>query len=169
VEHSLALALHASRQVICAVLALVMSSQTRAPIVADSELDFWVGYWNVYVDGRIAGHDLVTKSLNGFAITEQWQGTEKADVGMSLFYYMPAKKQWTQVWVTAVGAYKEKYSEPVVGGVRFTGTAILPRGKTIPDRTTLTRLAGGNVRQVIEESIDGKTWSVGFGAIYRHS
>jgi hypothetical protein len=154
--------------VISALALVALGSQTRKPVTAGHELDFWVGRWQVYAGGKLNGTDTVTKSLNGFAITEQWKGTEKGDTGTSLFYYMPVEGRWKQVWVTGVGAYKEKYSEAYPNGVRFSGFAHMPRGKIVGDRTTLTRLTNGDVRQVIEESLDGqKTWQVGFDAIYK--
>ncbi len=143
---------------------LAISSTQSQP--ANRDLDFWVGSWNVYVDNTLVGHDVVEKSLDGFVIIERWDGGGD-DKGTSFFYYMPAKKQWKQVWATNVGAYKEKFSEPFKDGIRFAGNVFLPSGKSIPDRTTLTALPDGTVRQVIEQARDGKTWKTGFDAIYR--
>jgi hypothetical protein len=53
------------------------------------------------------------------------------------------------------------------GAVRFQGA--LPRmdGTFVLDRTTLTPVATGQVRQVIEQSVDGgQNWIVGFDAMY---
>ena len=150
---------------ICFALSL-LSLQMKAPVAAGKELDFWVGSWKVFVGKELAGTDTVVKSLDGFAITETWHGTRPGDEGMSLFYYMPAKKQWKQVWVTPYGAYKEKVSAPVKDGIRFQGTAFGPKGRNVADRTTLTKLSGGRVRQVIERAADSKTWKVGFDATY---
>jgi len=146
--------------------AYLFSVQIGAPVRAGSELDFWVGKWKVYVGKELAGTDEVVKSLNGFAITETWHGTTPGDEGTSLFYYIAAKKQWKQVWVTPYGAYKEKLSSAVANGIRFAGTAFGPKGKSIADRTTLTKLPDGKVHQVIESAVDGKTWNVGFNAVY---
>jgi hypothetical protein len=152
--------------VIAAFLSIAIASQMRSPVSAGRELDFWVGNWKVYVGKDFAGTDVVTKSLNGFSITESWHGASKGDNGSSLFYYMPAKKQWKQVWVTGIGVYKEKLSAPVPNGIRFSGTVFLPRGRTYQDRTTLTTMPNGEVHQVIE-SLQGGKWVVGFDAVYR--
>ncbi|HVS64755.1 MAG TPA: hypothetical protein VMT85_14765 [Thermoanaerobaculia bacterium] len=55
---------------------------------------------------------------------------------------------------TAPGGLKEKreVSAPAEGSVRFQGEIRLPDGSTYLDRTTLTPLADGEVRQHIEVS-----------------
>ena len=147
------------------MIALLLSA-----IEAPHDLDFWLGTWNVYVQGQLAGTDEVTASLRGFAVREVWKGVGPGDIGESLFYYMPDKKQWKQVWVTGNGPYKEKLSTPVDGGgIRFSGHVYLPDGRSIADRTTLTKSKDGTVHQVIEQSRDGMHWKVGFDAVYKRS
>lgn len=133
-----------------------------------AELEFWVGSWNVYVEGKLVGKDVVTKSQKGFAITEDWTDAS-GETGKSLFYYMPVSKRWKQVWVTEAGVYKEKLSEPCDGGIRFSGQVFLPDGRKVRDRTTLTRLQKDEVHQVIEFTRDGKAWQVSFDAVYRRA
>ena len=68
---------------------------------------------------------------------------------------------------TALGGLKEKRALPVAGGgMRFQGE-LVDGGRIILDRTTLTPLPDGRVRQVIETSTDGgTTWKVQFDALY---
>jgi hypothetical protein len=62
---------------------------------------------------------------------------------------------------------EKRLVEDYVGGVRFQGELPLRDGSTLLDRTTLTPLPDGRVRQVIEQSRDGgKSWRVGFDALY---
>jgi hypothetical protein len=139
-------------------------------VAAQSErsLDFWVGDWDVYQGDELVGRDKVEKVLGGSAIMEHWQGTDSPeDVGKSFFYWRADSKTWKQVWVVPKGAYKEKVAHVVPNGLRFVGKVYLPNGKSIADRTTLTKLPDGTVHQVIEQARDGKTWKVGFDAIYR--
>lgn len=78
-------------------------------------------------------------------------------------------ERWKQVWVTDGGNVKEKELIATLddGGVRFQGTIPLEGGLSVLDRTTLSPLAEGRVRQLIEESRDGgRTWQVGFDATY---
>ena len=124
-------------------------------------LDFWVGEWEVRdPSGELQGHNEIVKVLNSCAIIENWTTISHHD-GKSLFYYDGPHKQWKQVWVTSDGSMKEKafierYSD---GGTRFQGTLLMKDGSTVLDRTTLTPLRDGRVRQVIEQSADnGKTW-----------
>ena len=53
------------------------------------------------------------------------------------------------------------------GGVRFQGEIPLEDNRSYLDRTTLTPLPDGRVRQVIEWSTDGgETWNIAFDAYY---
>lgn len=134
-------------------------------------LDFWVGDWTV-VDstGAPLGTNRIEKILNGCAVTEWWHETDSE--GRSLFYYVPAQRTWKQVWVTpsalVPGGLKEKHMiAHGTGRVRFQGEIIGPAGGLILDRTTLTVMSQGRVRQVIEISRDGgTTWRTSFDGIY---
>jgi hypothetical protein len=131
-------------------------------------LDFWVGTWDVLAQGQVVGHNRIEKVVHGCALIENWTDAMGGE-GKSLFYYQRARQDWKQVWVDA-GGVKEKH---VVGryddgSVRFQGELPRPTGAFVLDRTTLSPLRDGTVRQVIEQSVDGgKTWTVGFDAIYR--
>lgn len=141
-----------------------LAGLVAAPIDRSS-LDFWVGDWVVQANGKTDGHDRIEKLLGGSVIVEHWKDVS-GENGESFFYYMPRQNRWKQVWVTRE-AYKEKLSEPFPNGIRFKGVVFLPNGNTFHDRTTLTRLEGGRVRQLIESSRDGTTWRVTYDAEYR--
>ena len=153
------------------------SAQARPGCAADSAfamLDFWVGDWNVYQDTTLVGTNRIEKVLSGCAVIEHWRAVGGAE-GKSLFYYQPATAQWKQVWVTenpaSPGSVKEKVlTEKLAGGgVRFQGEIPLRGGATYLDRTTLTPLPDGRVRQLIEIARDGKTWETTFDAVYAPS
>jgi hypothetical protein len=134
-------------------------------------LDFWIGNWTV-VDsaGKELGTNRIERILGGCAITESWHESESE--GRSLFYYVPSQRMWKQVWVTPqaleLGGVKEKHLiAHALGSARFQGELIGPRGALVLDRTTLTRLSDGRVRQVIEISRDGgATWQLNFDGFY---
>jgi hypothetical protein len=140
------------------------------------KLDFWVGDWDVFAKDEKGveqkdGSNKIEKILDGCAIVENWRDVEGHE-GKSLFYFRPVQKDWKQVWVTDVGPMKEKtlILDTPDGGVRFQGELAKRSGGTYLDRTTLTPLMGGKVRQVIEISMDGgKTWQRTFDAEYRRS
>lgn len=152
------------------------TQQPEPPACADlpgfSRLDFWLGEWDVRVGDEQVGENTIEKVLDGCAVTELWRSAGGGE-GRSLFYYTPATDTWRQVWVTeqatAPGGVKEKtlIERYDGGGVRFQGGIALPDGRTYLDRTTLTPLDGGRVRQHIEVSTDaGKTWRTTFDAVY---
>jgi len=136
-------------------------------------LDFWIGEWSVIDSGGIPqGHNRIEAVLGGCAITESWTSAAGGE-GRSLFWVDPATKTWKQVWVTgaalAPGGTKEKtlirrFDD---GAVRFQGTVTAVDGRRWLDRTTLTPLADGRIRQHIEISTDdGATWRTTFDAFY---
>ncbi len=139
-----------------------------------SRLDFWLGEWEVFADdNQRQGHNLIERQLNGCAIFEHWSGAG-GNEGKSLFYYDARDDSWTQIWVTSntrrTGGLKIKHLIAVYqdGGVRFQGLLRLPDGGSILDRTTLTPLDSGEVRQLIEISKDGgNIWHTSFDAIYK--
>lgn len=134
-------------------------------------LDFWVGEWDVLVDGRQVGTNRITRILDGCAVSEEWVG-QGGSRGRSLFYYLPRSDEWKQVWVTTTatrtGGVKEKslVEELDDGSLRFQGTVRASDGALWQDRTTLTPLDGGRVRQLIEISADGTEWQTTFDAVY---
>ena len=44
------------------------------PKCADAKqpMAFWIGDWDVYVDGKIDGHNLIESTLAGCALLEHW-------------------------------------------------------------------------------------------------
>jgi hypothetical protein len=139
-------------------------------------LDFWVGTWEVTDPaGNPQGSNTIEKVLAGCAILEHWTDAGGSQ-GKSLFYVDPASGVWKQVWVTqralAAGGTKEKrfVERTEAGGVRFQGTITLEDGRSYLDRTTLTPLADGRVRQHIQTSMDGgDTWNAGWVGIYQRA
>ena len=153
-----------------------LPAQAGAGCQADSTygvLDFWLGQWDVYEGDTLVGTNRVTRVLRGCAVLEEWRDAEGGE-GRSLFYVEPGTGRWKQVWVTddarRVGGTKEKHLVARLpdGGVRFQGELPLPDGRLVLDRTTLTPIRAGEVRQLIEISRDGgTTWHAGFDARYR--
>lgn len=100
---------------IAAVVCIPLRGQsTAAPCSSDPAfgwLDFWVGEWEVFVEGEEVGENRIQKILNGCAISEEWTDARSRH-GYSLFYFQPVSKTWKQVWVTdralARGGVKEK-------------------------------------------------------------
>ena len=135
-------------------------------------LDFWLGDWDVYVGDNLVGRNTIEKTMKGCAVLEHWQSIDGGR-GTSLFY-VDGQRTWKQVWVTEYGTMpggvKEKTHQPLADErrVRFQGRVYAEDDKSYLDRTTLTDLDNGHVRQVIEVSMDEEaTWKAVFDAEYR--
>jgi hypothetical protein len=142
------------------------------PAAVAGALDFWIGDWTVAVGGRRAGTDRVERVSKGAGVLERWTDADGSE-GTSLFSFDPYACTWHQLWITdtpgQVGGLKHKDLVAFVPGasVRFQGAYPGRRTVTVLDRTTLTVLADGTVRQLIEISVDGGTvWQGAFDAIY---
>lgn len=143
-----------------------------ADVPVYSLLDFWVGNWDVFSGDEQVGTNRIEKTLGGCAIFEHWTDAD-GNEGKSLFY-VDQDGNWQQVWVTPwaanPGGVKEKSHVETLpdGSVRFqAGMRHTDAGSWL-DRTTLTPLEDGNVRQLIEISRDdGVTWRAAFDATYR--
>lgn len=133
-------------------------------------LDFWLGEWDVATpDGTPDGTNELVQIAGRCAIEERWTDRD-GSLGRSVFYFDRAADTWAQVWVTSTGAWKEK--REVRGGpkgaVVFEGRVPRPGGGASLDRTTLTPLPDGRVRQVIAQSADdGATWRTWEGVYTR--
>lgn len=136
----------------------------------DSPLEFWVGTWDVHdsATGDRAGWNEIVSILDGHAVLERWRGASGLE-GVSLFWNDGACGTWRQVWATSLGWAKQKtmVGAEVPDAVRFEGVVTLPDGARVRDRTTLTQIRDGSVRQVIETApLDEDAWEVGFDAVY---
>ncbi len=135
-------------------------------------LDFWLGEWDVFIQNRHVGTNSIKKILNGCAIHEYWTDA-RSQQGHGLFYYQKATELWKHIWITENaterGGVKEKQLVGIMddGSVQFQGEIPLNGLKSYLDRTTLTPLPDGHVRQLIEISTDGgESWRSIFDAIY---
>jgi hypothetical protein len=131
------------------------------------DFDFWVGDWEVAdAKGTRQGHNRVERIEGGCAIQENWTGAGGM-TGRSLNTYRPSAGTWHQTWVSSQGALL------LLDG-RFDGRSMIlggpspnPEGGTLHNRITWTPLPDGRVRQLWEQSPDGKSaWRVVFDGYY---
>lgn len=137
-------------------------------------LDFWLGDWKVTdpKSGDYYGSNKIEMDLKGCAIFEHWTDRTGGQ-GKSLFYFDATGEQWTQVWVTEDTSQpwglkvKQMVQRLDDGGLSFQGVLKDKEGNSYLDRTTLTPLPDGSVRQLIEISTDaGASWKTTFDALY---
>ena len=136
------------------------------------QFDFWVGPWDVYVNGKPGkkvAQSLIENLYLGCAIRENWQ-PGRPGAGGSLSSYVPAEKGWRQTWVDSSGARVEFTGGWTGQAMVLTGVWPQPGHPTQLTRMTYTPQADGAVRQLGESSDDkGKTWQPSFDFIYRRA
>lgn len=130
--------------------------------------DFWIGEWDVYVQGNKVGENSITIAKGGCAIHENYT-TARNYAGQSINFYDPIDQKWHQHWVGSGGDtynYLETKREP--GLLQFQSKFMNPGGNVTLSRLTFTLLEDGTVRQLFEGSSDeGKTWTPAFDGIYK--
>ena len=143
------------------------------PCRADSasrEFDFWIGDWDVYVSGSLAGRNTVELMLGDCTLLENWTSAGNRE-GKSFnwvdrsTYRTP---RWRQLWVADGGNTLDYYNgEYRDGAMRFEGHIFSPTGDSIPQKLRFENIAPDTVRQVFEQSTDdGATWVVTFDGLY---
>ena len=127
--------------------------------------DFWVGDWDVEENGKKAGTSSVQRILNDCVIFENWSGLSGYS-GKSFNIYNRTLKKWQQFWVDNSGGVLVLNGEYTDGQVRFEGETLQQDGTKIQERLTFYNISKQEVRQVWEQSRDGKTWKVIFDGHY---
>ncbi len=129
--------------------------------------DFWIGDWNVLMNGQQVGTNTIQRLLDGCALLENWTSARGVE-GKSLNTYDPQVGKWRQHWVSANGTVSEylEVETPPGANIRFLAKQH-ENGKDLLRRMTFTRVAEDTVRQFIEDSEDdGTTWKVSFDGTY---
>ncbi|WP_369999645.1 tetratricopeptide repeat protein [Winogradskyella sp.] len=128
------------------------------------KFDFWVGEWDVYIQGQKIAESSITNTNGNCGILENWRPTN-SNGGNSISYYDPADKKWKQNWVAggSVSHYEEpeNYSD---GDIQ-----LIAKGNNNWFRMIWTyNKIDDTVRQTQESSTDeGRTWTMGFDGLYK--
>lgn len=134
------------------------------------QFDFWVGDWDVFVNGALAGRNTVEPMLGDCTLLENWTSAGNRE-GKSFNWVDRSsfrEPQWRQLWIadqgTTLDYYSGSYSD---GAMRFEGHTMSPTGDSIPQKLRFENIAPDTVRQVFEQSNDGgATWVVTFDGLY---
>ena len=174
-----------TRFVAAIFVAMALAVTTPPPSTADAaevpsgclaaehrQFDFWLGDWDVHTpDGKLAGHNVITRVAGGCALHENWAG-RGGFTGQSLNAWNARTGQWQQTWLDSSGGRLDLAGSLRDGAMVLEGTepdAPKP-GARLRHRITWTPQADGRVRQHWQTSEDdGKTWATAFDGLYTRS
>lgn len=151
---------------------LVAGARARAyPCEHDDRyraFDFWIGEWNVVMNGAQVGTNSITRELAGCALYERWVANPRSGSwGHSVNRFDSASGRWRQLWVDSGGNQTDYEGVVLPDGLRFTGVVVGPGGPQNRSEMTFTRLPDGTVRQFIRSSpLEREEWTTAFDAIY---
>jgi len=129
--------------------------------------DFWIGEWEVYVNDNKVGENSITVAEGGCAIHESYT-TPRGYSGQSINYYDKQDEKWHQTWVGSGGGVLDYIEiDRADGMLKFQCDFLNQQGKTSYSRLTFTRNEDGTLRQLFENSSDGKSWTPGFDGLYK--
>jgi len=131
------------------------------------QFDFWLGDWDVFVNGRKVGENLVVLEINGCTLVENWRGA-RGTAGKSMNVYDTTTKVWKQFYVGSGGGLLELAGTFKEGIMRLEGETLGPKGKKIKHILEFHDLPDKTVRQWWRQSSDGgKTWKTVWDSIYK--
>ena len=135
-------------------------AEDKASVCADDpryrEFDFWLGSWEVFVDGKKAGENDITKEEGGCLVLERWTDVT-GGTGQSYNFYNPQTGKWRQVWVSRTmtidytGGLTEGGSMELVGTITY-----FENGKSLKLLGRWTPQDDGTVRQYFEQYDEAK-------------
>jgi len=131
------------------------------------QFDFWIGDWDVYANGKLAGTNSIRPILDGCVLQETWTGAQ-GSAGSSLNFHNPRTGRWQQFWVWRNGTTLELSGSFADGKMVLEGEGKDREGKKLRNRITWYDNEDGTVRQHWEQSRDeGKTWQTSFDGMYK--
>ena len=155
--------------VLLAVSAGVATAQD-APSCTDEkskEFDFWIGEWEVWAAGELAGSNSIQPILDGCVLQESWLGA-RGSAGSSFNFYNPQTGKWQQFWVWRRGTTLELEGDYADGKMVLEGESTGRDGATVTNRITWYDNEDKTVRQHWQISKDGgQTWEAAFDGLYR--
>lgn len=130
------------------------------------QFDFWLGDWEVQnPSGKVVGHNLVTRELDGCLIVEHWNDAAGKNLGSSFNYFDTRDKKWHQLYISNSGNAGDF---PAMAGEFHENKMILLTGPHDGpvSRWTWYVVSPGNVRQMAEQIQADKSWRITWDSIY---
>lgn len=151
-----------------------MTDSTRMAHAADAwqpdgtELDFWLGDWDVRWGDEGSGVNHLSRILGGHVIREEFSGGGPRGrlEGLSLSVYDPDRRLWRQTWVDDQGSYLDFVGDRMDGDFVFRRHAV-ELGPDSEQRMVFRDIRPDGFRWTWEESPDaGATWVVRWEIAY---
>lgn len=130
------------------------------------QFDFWIGDWDVQVQGRTMARNVIDSAFGGCVVRENYTVTGRPYAGSSLNVYDAARSVWHQTWVDNQGALLLLEGGLQGGAMVMEGTTPGSRGP-VRNRITWTPVARDSVRQHWQAWSDSaNTWVTAFDGLY---
>ncbi|MDH3493715.1 MAG: tetratricopeptide repeat protein [Acidobacteriota bacterium] len=131
------------------------------------EFDFWLGDWDVFVNGRKIGENLIERGVNGCTLIENWKNTG-GGTGKSLNVYDASVDKWKQFYVGSQGGVFLFEGGREGNMMKFTAETVNAAGAKTLHKFEFTDLPDKTVRQKWDTSTDGgKTYTTVWDSIYK--
>jgi len=143
--------------------ALETMDRTAHPCLHSPEFrqfDYWLGEWDVEIGGQKLAKSSIQLILDDCVIFENYSG-QGGYAGKSFSLYDTASKKWEQRYVDTGGAL-HNWTGGLVDGVM---TFRWDHDNTL-NRMTYTKEGPDKVRQILETSTDGKSWTKTYDGLY---
>jgi len=134
-----------------------------------TELDFWIGEWDVAWEGGGRGVNRIWRILGDRVIHEQFQGADADSSlhGQSWSVFDAERQLWRQTWVDDQGGYLDLVGGRADGWFAFERAAP-ERGADARQRMVFRDVEPTAIRWTWEFSPDGgATWDVRWEIAYR--
>lgn len=147
--------------------AQVPANNSEAPCSGPEyrQFDFWIGEWDVVnPQGDTVGASRIERIEGGCALLENYT-TTRGYSGKSINVYNQTREQWQQFWVDNQGDVLEFTGTLVDNELRYTGESRGPDGVVL-HKLTFFPISHDRVRQLWEQSGNGKGWQIVFDGMY---
>ena len=134
-----------------------------------SQMDFWVGTWDLYSADTITGINTIYKVMDGCAVQENFESKRISYSGKSWSMYNPQLKIWQQTWIDNQGGFIYLTGKFENGAMTLTTeTTKLPNGKEQTYRMVYHNILKDSFDWDWESTTDkGATWKSGWHIHYK--
>lgn len=130
------------------------------------QFDFWVGEWDVQVNGQSVGTNVIQRLEEGCLIMENWTSNAGGS-GKSMNFYNPIIKKWRQTYMSNNQVIWEMSGEYKDNVMQYDGEMLAVGSQPITVRVRIWSLGPDKLRHIQDNlGSDGKTWTNVWDSIY---